>query len=79
MAQVLFLVAALFVATAVYFVYKISLNNTKQLKRLLRRKDAQITELQGQLRQEKQKSNQLQQQIDNMLKTGYAEHGYSGH
>lgn len=79
MAQVLFLAAALFVAMAVYFVYKISRNNTRQLKRLLLRKDAKITELQEQLRQEKQKSNQLQQQIDNMLKTGYAEHGYSGH
>ena len=72
MAQVFLFLAALLFAVAAYFGYKACQNNTRQLKRLILRKDAKIARLQEQFRQ-------LQQQIDNMLKTGYAEHGYSGH
>ena len=79
MAQVFLFFAALLFAVAAYFGYKACQNNTRQLKRLILRKDAKIARLQEQFRQEKQRSTQLQQQIDNMLKTGYAEHGYSGH
>lgn len=74
MAQVFLFFAALLFAVAAYFGYKACQN-----KRFILRKDAKIARLQEQLRQEKQRSTQLQQQIDNMLKTGYAEHGYSGH
>ena len=82
MSSVLFLTVivllGLLVAVLAFMWIKV-LRRCRNVQDELHDKDKQIANLQYQLMQEVNKSKALQQQIENIRVTGYADNGYSGH